>query len=90
MAGHALSKSRILSGWQCHKRLWLEIHDPGQAVVTPAAERAFAIGHRVGDAAPSLFPDGVLIGETDFKIDGIWGGRSDGAAYAEAVRRCRG
>jgi membrane complex biogenesis BtpA family protein len=34
--------------------------------------------------------DGVLIGETDFKVDGVWGGRSDGAAYAEAVRRCRG
>lgn len=34
--------------------------------------------------------DGVLIGETDFKVDGIWGGRSDGKAYAEAVRRCRG
>ena len=34
--------------------------------------------------------DGVLIGETDFKVDGIWGGRSDGPAYAEAVRRCRG
>ena len=34
--------------------------------------------------------DGVLIGETDFKVDGTWGGRSDGDAYAEAVRRCRG
>ena len=34
--------------------------------------------------------DGVLIGETDFKVDGIWGGRSDEAAYAEAVKRCRG
>ena len=34
--------------------------------------------------------DGVLIGETDFKIDHVWGGRSDGKAYAEAVNRCRG
>jgi membrane complex biogenesis BtpA family protein len=34
--------------------------------------------------------DGVLIGETDFKVDAIWGGRSEGGAYAEAVRRCRG
>lgn len=34
--------------------------------------------------------DGVLIGETDFKVGGVWGGRSDGAAYAEANRRCRG
>jgi predicted TIM-barrel enzyme len=34
--------------------------------------------------------DGVLIGETDFKVGGVWGGRSDGEAYAEANRRCRG
>jgi uncharacterized protein len=32
--------------------------------------------------------DGVLIGETDFKVGGVWGGRSDGAAYAEANRLC--
>jgi uncharacterized protein len=33
--------------------------------------------------------DGVLIGETDFKVDGVWGGRSDRDAYAEAARVCR-
>lgn len=33
--------------------------------------------------------DGVLIGETDFKVDRVWGGPSDGRAYAEAVRICR-
>lgn len=33
--------------------------------------------------------DGVLIGETDFKVDRVWGGRSDGRAYAEAARICR-
>jgi membrane complex biogenesis BtpA family protein len=33
--------------------------------------------------------DGLLIGETDFKVDGVWGGRSLGPAYAEAVRLCR-
>jgi len=33
--------------------------------------------------------DGVLIGEVDFKIDRQWGGASDRAAYAEAVRRAR-
>jgi membrane complex biogenesis BtpA family protein len=34
--------------------------------------------------------DGLLIGETDFKVGGVWGGASDGSAYAEAVRICRG
>ena len=33
--------------------------------------------------------DGVLIGETDFKVDGVWGGASDGAADAEAAQACR-
>jgi hypothetical protein len=33
-------------------------------------------------------PDGVLIGETDFKIDRVRGGRSDAGAYAEAARIC--
>lgn len=34
--------------------------------------------------------DGVLLGEPDFKVGGVWGGESNEAAYAEAVRRCRG
>jgi membrane complex biogenesis BtpA family protein len=33
--------------------------------------------------------DGLIIGEPDFKLGGVWGGPSDEAAYAEAVRRCR-
>lgn len=32
--------------------------------------------------------DGLLIGEQDFKIDRVWGGRSDAGAYAEAARIC--
>jgi uncharacterized protein len=34
--------------------------------------------------------DGLLLGEPDFKVGGVWGGESDQAAYAEAVARCRG
>jgi hypothetical protein len=33
--------------------------------------------------------DGVLLGEPDFKVGGVWGGESDQAAYAKAVRLCR-
>ena len=33
--------------------------------------------------------DGVIIGEPDFKIGGVWGGPSDGKAYHKAVRMCR-
>jgi membrane complex biogenesis BtpA family protein len=34
--------------------------------------------------------DGVLLGETDFKLGAVWGGASDEAVYADAVARCRG
>jgi membrane complex biogenesis BtpA family protein len=34
--------------------------------------------------------DGLIIGEPDFKIGGVWGGPSDEKAYAKAVRLCRG
>jgi len=59
---HFLSKSKILSGWQCHKKLWLEIHDPEQAEIDASKERIFEIGHQVGEIARRLFPDGLLIG----------------------------
>ena len=34
--------------------------------------------------------DGLIIGEPDFKVGGVWGGPSDGKAYQKAVRTCRG
>ena len=34
--------------------------------------------------------DGLIIGEPDFKVGGVWGGPSDERAYAKAVRICRG
>lgn len=33
--------------------------------------------------------DGIIIGEPDFKVGGVWGGPSDEKAYAKAVRMCR-
>lgn len=34
--------------------------------------------------------DGLIIGEPDFKVGGVWGGPSDEKSYAKAVRICRG
>lgn len=56
-----LSKSRILAGLQCPKRLWLEVHNPELAVITPGLEARFAAGHRLNDVARSLYPGGILI-----------------------------
>jgi len=33
--------------------------------------------------------DGIITGEPDFKVGGVWGGPSDAKAYAKAVRLCR-
>lgn len=63
-----LSKSRILSGLQCAKRLYLEIHHPELGENSKAAEKAFNIGHQVTAMARLSFPDGMLIGyETDIQ-----------------------
>jgi hypothetical protein len=62
MSARNLSKSKMLAGWQCKKRLWLEIHAPQHALYSAATQRAFNIGHEVGDLARRLFPGGVLIG----------------------------
>ena len=57
-----LSKSKYLSGLQCHKRLWLEIHKPELAPLPPPGQqRIFDQGTRVGELATEEFPDGVLI-----------------------------
>jgi hypothetical protein len=61
--------------------------------VKSAIELPVLIGSGVGLENVRKFyerADGVLLGEPDFKVGGIWGGRSDEAAYAEAVVRCRG
>jgi len=61
-----LSKSKYLSGLQCHKRLWLEIHKPKLSPPPPPSQqRIFDQGTMVGELATEDFHDGVLI-ETDY------------------------
>ena len=57
-----LSKSRFLSGLQCHKRLHLELyaHDPLPAI-DPFTRSLLETGAKVGALARSRFPGGVLI-----------------------------
>ena len=64
-----VTKSRILAGLQCRKRLWLEVHhrelaeEPG-----PATRRIFDSGHEVGELARKQFPGGVLIDPPPYEI----------------------
>ncbi len=58
---HGLSKSRLAIFEQCPKRLWLSVHKPELSAESADIRQAFAIGHDVGTAACSLYPDGVMI-----------------------------
>lgn len=58
-----LSKSRYVAGLQCHKLLWLKVHeaDAPELVPTSALTARFEGGHRVGELARAYFPGGTLI-----------------------------
>jgi predicted RecB family nuclease len=59
-----LSKSRYLSGLQCHLRLWHSCFNRELASeVTPSQQALFDTGHSVGQLATRLFPEGILIRE---------------------------
>lgn len=61
-----LTKSRYLSGLQCHKRLWYEENHPDRAADTSISQRRiFDQSKKVGILARSCFPEGVLINTTD-------------------------
>src|SRR5437867_1060382 len=58
-----LSKSRVLAGLQCHKRLWWTVHEPGAPELQPddVLQALFDDGTSVGRVARAHVPGGVLI-----------------------------
>jgi uncharacterized protein len=63
------------------------------AAVRDAVDAPVLIGSGLGLANAKEYYDasnGILLGEVDFKLGGVWGGPSDEAAYARAVEACRG
>ena len=58
-----LSKSRYLSGLQCHKQLWWRVHEPEAPELspTPGQQNLFAQGRQVGERARGHVPGGELI-----------------------------
>jgi hypothetical protein len=60
-----LSKSKYLAGLQCLKRVYLEVHQPQLASAPDVSTQAMLdMGTEVGERARSLFPGGVLVGES--------------------------
>ena len=59
---HALSKTRVLAGLQCPKRLYLQLAAPELAEAPDAAlQFRFAQGHEAGRLAQQAFPGGVVL-----------------------------
>ncbi|MCZ2084350.1 MAG: DUF2779 domain-containing protein [Flavobacteriales bacterium] len=54
-----LSKSRFLSGIQCHKKLWFDYYRKDLKLPTDDQTQAvFDLGHRIGLLAQKMFPNG--------------------------------
>ncbi|HME19657.1 MAG TPA: BtpA/SgcQ family protein, partial [Nitrososphaerales archaeon] len=61
--------------------------------VRDAIEKPVLVGSGISLANVKQFygkSDGLIIGEPDFKVGGVWGGASNERAYQQAVRMCRG
>ena len=66
-----LSKSRYLSGLQCHKQLWWRVHEPEAPELspTPGQQNLFAQGREVGERARGHVPGGELIDLPFYEYD---------------------
>jgi hypothetical protein len=60
---YRLSKSRFVTGCQCHKLLWWTVHEPDAPELQPdkVLQDLFDQGRQVGEAARARYPGGVLI-----------------------------
>jgi hypothetical protein len=62
-----LSKSRLISAWQCPKKLHLEKHHAELSEVSSQTESLFATGNQVGDIAQQLYGTDKSV-EIDFNF----------------------
>ncbi len=60
---HTLKKSTFLSGMNCERRMWWEIHDKGceEMKIDLSTQLLFDQGNEVGELAREQFPGGLLI-----------------------------
>lgn len=59
MLPRGLSKSKIMAGLQCPKRLWLQTYR--RDLISDDNQQAYAVGNELGEAARRLYPEGQLI-----------------------------
>jgi hypothetical protein len=67
MKKRLLSKSKYMNGIPCPKYLWLAFKDPSKISEPDASTQyIFDEGHRLGELAKKLFPNGIDIPTADF------------------------
>lgn len=54
---YALTKSKIITGLQCHKRLWFDVNNP-----IKTQSHLFYLGNRFGELARSIYGEGLNLG----------------------------
>ncbi len=62
---HGLSKTSILNGLQCPKRLWLEVHQPELAHYSERSAQSIQAGNEVQEVYRGLIPNGILVEHVD-------------------------
>lgn len=64
---HGLSKSKILDGLQCPKRLWLKVHQPDPDLLrqSPRALQSIQAGIEAQEVYRRLIPNGILVQHVD-------------------------
>jgi len=62
-----LSKTKYLTGLQCPRLIWIEIHEPENIPETdPVTQHIFDQGYLVGELAKKLFPGGIDVPQDNF------------------------
>ena len=62
-----LSKTKYITGLQCPRLIWIQIHEPEKVPETdPVTSHIFDQGHLVGELAKTLFPGGIDIPHENF------------------------
>jgi len=62
---HRLSKSKIIEGIQCQKRLWLTVHHPEYCQTSEQTEERLQAGLTVHDVFRSLYPSAIFVDDKD-------------------------
>lgn len=62
MTAPRLSKTRYISGCQCHLKLWYDCHETEfETEIDPVTQAIFDTGHAIGRLARTRYPGGVLV-----------------------------